>query len=591
MLDMSPTASRNARIDTANGQFKEGMAQLAKMSLTPEGRKQLEGEIYTTHKNALGKIKAETTREWVDMFDDLADTFGGKLGGVLGKFADGFEKIAEMMSGDLTGPAGMFAKLFKREGAYKDSASEFSLPKIGEAIKSPLSSLSKGFGDFKSMFSTDLATGLTKGLTKMQAGAQVGGMVAGVGDLLGLGKGFSKGASIGGTVGGLFGPIGSIVGSLGGGLLGSLFSKAPKGKAILTGAGESAISGNKASARTALTGTAASIQDGLASLASQIGGTVGAFNVSVGKYKDSFRVSSTGATNVDTKKSKKISGLVYEGKDEAAAIAAAIKDAIADGAITGLAPIVQKALAGLGADSAIQFAKDWKSAMDDYKSMTDPVGAAIDSIVTPLNGLRETMLKVGASTEDLTKIDEYRTLKLKNALKEQLSSLTDFLAALKGEGSGVTQMDQLNAKMAEFDTYKARIASGDSSVDQSAFTQLGQSIFSLAGDIYGTATGQFQAIRSMLTGTTQALADNVTKAFNTSAGFDVTKAAADTTTAAIQAQAASAAAHYQAQANSNAVQESWLKQIAQGIAKLGNNGTVAANGDLAYNGQYMGKTY
>jgi hypothetical protein len=201
------------------------------------------------------------------------------------------------------------------------------------------------------------------------------------------------------------------------------------------------------------------------------------------------------------------------------------------------------------------------------------------------------MVKVGASTEDLTKIDDYRTLKLKDALKQQLSSLTDFLAQLRGDGSGVSKLDQLNSKMKEFDALSARVKAGDTSVDQKAFTSLGQSIFGLAGDVYGTATSQFQDIRTMLIGTSQAFSDSITKAFNTAAGYDVANSATsiDNTTAAIQAQAADARSYYAAQAASNAVQESYLKQIA-----ANSNSTSVSSKSAsppAYNGRYIGSTY
>lgn len=594
LLEMSPTLGRIASANRAQADAKGARAQLADLTLSPEARKRAEQDIERTLSTALGKIAAETTREWVDQFDDLADYFGGKLGKVLGKFADGFDRIAQMMS-EPTGPAGFLAKLLNRESEYKTTAQGFGIDAIGKELKDPLKSLSTGFGDFKAMFSGDLATGLVKGLTKVQAGAQVGGMVAGVGDLLGLGKGFSTGSQIGGAVGGLFGPIGSIVGSIGGGLIGSLFgSKAKYGTASLTGAGDPAISGNKGSYEKAASGAAGSVQEGLAKLAAELGGTIGSYSLAIGQYKGNWRVRDEAFDGKLNFGGTSANGLHDFGDDEAAAIAYAIENAIKDGAIKGLDPLIQKALGALGADSAIQFAKDWKAAMDDYKSLTDPITAAIDAIVGPLDTLRETMVKVGASTEDLTKIDDYRTIKLKAALKEQLSSLTDFLDQLKGEGSGISKVDQLNAKMAEFSDYQTRIANGDSSVDQAAFTALGQSIFSLAGDIYGTATSQFQDIRAMLMGTTQSLADNVTKAVNTTAGFDVGNATTsiDNTTAAIQAQAAAQAAHYQQVAASNALQESYLKQIAANTnASAAVSSNRVASNDVAYNGRYMGQTY
>ncbi len=200
------------------------------------------------------------------------------------------------------------------------------------------------------------------------------------------------------------------------------------------------------------------------------------------------------------------------------AVAFAVKTAIQQGALQGLSDLAQKAVKTLDIDSAVQFVQDWNNVMKDFDSMTDPVAAAVKAITDPLDKMRATMVQVGASTEDLNKIDEYRTKKLDEALKAQLSSVNDFLKVLRGDNSGVSQLNQLNADMAEFNDYKTRIAAGDTSVDQGAFSSLGQDIFNLANSIYGTATSQFQDIRSMLTQTAQQLATNVTTAFNAAAG-------------------------------------------------------------------------
>lgn len=472
--------------------------------------------------------------QWVDAIDQIAGNFSGKFGDAIRGLATMFADLRLQGSGSDSSLFGGIAKLFggKVGEAYKDQGLT-NAGNLTSALANPLKGLSDGFGDFKKMF-TDPGQGgfaniLGRGLAKAGQGAAIGGAVGGIGSLLGLGKGFSTGANIGGTLGGLFGPIGGIIGSLGGGLIGSLFSSAPKGKAVLTGAGQSAISGNKGSVRDALTGTAGSVQSGLAQIAQSLGGAVGAFNVSIGKYKDGYRVSSTGASNVDTKKSNRISGLIYNGKSEAEAIAIAIKDAISDGAITGVAPIIQKALQTLGTDSAIQFAQDWKAAMADYKSLTDPLGVAVDGIINPMNALRDTMVKLGAGTEDMAKLEDYRSKKLNAALKEQVSGFQDILNQLNGDAGGVSDYAQLNANMKKFDQFRTDIAAGKS-VDQNDFTQLANDIISKAGNVYGTGTRDYQDIVKLLKGTTTGAMDNATKAFNSAAGINTD------TISAIQAQ-------------------------------------------------------
>jgi len=433
----------------------------------------------------------------------------------MGRVADFLSNVGNMIGGKLGEIFGEGGKLAGSIGDFRNTKDDIS------------DQFEKAFGN-----NSPFLKGIGKAVGGAMAGLQIGESIAGIGKLFGANQGFQTGSKIGGTLGGLTGnPLIAAGASILGGLFGSLFSSAPKGKAILTGAGQSVISGNKGSVRDQLTGTANSIQTGLANIAAQLGGTVGAFNVSIGKYKDSFRVSSTGSSNVDGKKTSRISGLLYDGKDEAQAIAIAIKDAISDGAITGIAPIIQKALQGLGADAAIQFAKDWTAAMDDYKALTDPVGAAVDSIIKPLDNLKKTMLQVGASSEDMAKFEDYRAKKLQAALKEQVSGFQSLLDNLNGDGGGVTALTQLTQNLAKLDSFKADLAAGKA-VDQDAFTALADKIMSGAGNVYGTNTSEFQDIIGTLKGLTTGAITNATTAFNAAAGSNsTTKAITDQTNA------------------------------------------------------------
>ncbi len=246
-------------------------------------------------------------------------------------------------------------------------------------------------------------------------------------------------------------------------------------------------------------------------------------------------------------------GLHDFGKDgEAAAIAYAIENAIKDGAITGLAPIIQKALNGLGADAAIQFAKDWTAAMDDYKSMIDPIGAAVDSIIKPLDALKATMLQVGASSEDMAKFEDYRGKKLNAALKEQVSGFQSILDDLNGDGGGVTALTQLTNNLAKLDAFKADIAAGKS-VDQSAFTDLASKIMSGTNDVYGTNTTEAQDIFASLKGLTTGAIGNATTAFNSAAGIT------NSTTAAIADQTNAVTATL-------GISNDYLRQIAEAVS-------------------------
>jgi hypothetical protein len=72
---------------------------------------------------------------------------------------------------------------------------------------------------------------------------------------------------------------------------------------------------------------------------------VGDFAVSIGQYKDYFRVSASGSSHVGDKYPNSAgSDILYDGTDQATATLIAIQNAIADGAIKGLSKAVQKAM-------------------------------------------------------------------------------------------------------------------------------------------------------------------------------------------------------------------------------------------------------
>ncbi len=192
------------------------------------------------------------------------------------------------------------------------------------------------------------ATDIGKGAGKALAGAMEGQMAAGVAGMLGI-KTSNTGGAIGGAIG-KFLPIpgGSIIGGLLGGVLGGLFGSktAPNASAIFSNSDTARVSGSSDEMRASLKGSASSITTGLKQIAEQLGGSLGAFTVSIGKYDDYYRVSSTETKTVGEKgySPGRVPGLIYDGKDEAAAIAAALVDAIKDGAIKGVSPAVSAAL-------------------------------------------------------------------------------------------------------------------------------------------------------------------------------------------------------------------------------------------------------
>jgi hypothetical protein len=487
--------------------------------------------------NAAADATTYFKTQWIDAIDQIASNFSGKFGEVLQGFGNMLQSLRQQGTSGDTSLFGGISKLFggKVESGYNDQGRD-NAAGLGSALSDPLKSLNTGFGDFKKMF-TDPGQGgfasvLGKGLAKAGAGMEMGTHADALMKGLGL-KSSKMGAQIGGGIGSLIGgPLGGLVGSIGGGLIGGAFKKAKYGTAVLNGSGDPTISGRGSAQKAAATGLAGSVQEGLASLAAELGGQLGKYAVSIGMYKDKYRVSTTGYGGKLGGKGNQTSslGITDFGKDgEAAAIQFAIEDAIKDGAITGLAPIIQKALSGLGTESAIQFAKDWTAAMSDYKSLIDPVGAAIDAIIKPLDALKATMLQVGAGTEELAKFEDYRSKKLSAALKEQVSGFQSLLDQLNGDAGGVSDYQQLTTNLGKLGQFRSDIASGKT-VDQTAYEGLANEIISKAGNVYGTGTTDYQDIVKLLQSTTTGAINNATKSFNSAAGVN-----ADTVNA-IQAQ-------------------------------------------------------
>ena len=537
----SPTVRSVMARTSANDDFDAQKTALVALrdagKLSPEEFKVANREIatdYTKRMAAANNIVADQfVKDFTDGIDALADIFGGALGDAIHKFSDALKTINANANGD--GPLNKLANMFGSDfggGFNKAFASMNDIPGAVKNLSKPLDALKDAFSGPQG----SAIKGLGAAIGGAMAGYQIGSAIGGVGQALGL-KHFADGAKIGGAIGGLTGnPIIAAAASVVGGLIQSIFYKAPAaGVSITDGTTKFQAKGNNGGAIDAVNLTAESIQKNLQSIASQLGGSVGTFGVSIGKRENNYRVLAEGGRDASVKYAQNNGTKLYDGTDEAKAIAIAVQNAIEDGAIIGLSDVVQKALKVLGADGAIAFAQQWNSVMQDMKSMLDPIGSAVDAIITPLKSLRDTMVKVGASTEDLNKIDQYRQLKLDQALKDQLSSIRDFLKALNGDNAGVTKLSQLNADQAKFADYQTRIAAGDSTVNQSDFTSLGNEILSLTGDVYGTATKEAQDIFAMLRDSAIGLEANITTAFNKAAG-DAPSTAVDSTTTAINAQ-------------------------------------------------------
>lgn len=475
--------------------------------------------------------------------------------------ADLFGSIADRLSGAL-------GKLFNQASGLARGFGDFESTKLDIGSK-----FDKAFGIGPN--ASPLVKGIGKAVGGAVAGAGIGEQIAGLGKALGV-KTSKVGGQVGGAIGGAaFGPIGAAVGGALGSIVGGFFKKTPKGAAVITSGTSSTVTGNKGSVRDSLTGSVSSLQGGLQSIAQQLGGELGDFRVSIGKYKDSYRVSSSGASNVDTKKSGKISGLVYNGKDEAAAIAAALQDAISDGAVTGISDLMQKALRAGSAnlDKAVQDAMRIKDFEAAYKEMFDPIAAGVESITGPLKALRETMIAVGASTADLTKVDEYRAKRLDQVLKDQVSGFQSILDDLNGDAGGVTALTQLTSNLDKFKGFQTDAAAGRL-VDQDAFKELAQKIISGTNDVYGANSSEAQGNFALIKSATNSALSNATNAFNNAANGGATNQAIAEQTNAIT--------------SGQGVTNDYLRQLLEAVQSGGALAANISNGGIGvYNGRLV----
>lgn len=352
---------------------------------------------------------------------------------------------------------------------------------------------------------------MKKSLGKAFEGAQTGTIVAGVSKMLGFNTS-TTGSQVGGAIGSLLPiPGGSIIGSVAGGILGGLFKKAPKGAAVITSAEEGgySVSGNKSGVRQNLTTASTSVQDALLSIADMLDASVGQFRVSIGEYKGWYRVSASGSGNVGDKKYPKWAGsdLVYDGQDAAAAVQAALRNAIADGAVTGISGAMQRAL---------------QSSSDVDKAVAEALKVReVEDILSGLGGTLERQFRefeaqakerVRIATQygfDVTKIEahnaEERAKLVSDILSSRVGSLQQLLEDLSFgalfEGSAAERRDKLITEIA---TAKGDAEKGvDGAADRLA--ELTRLLVETSREAYGTAGSEYAGDRASAIGTAEAI--------------------------------------------------------------------------------------
>ncbi|MFI8666881.1 hypothetical protein ACIGGE_10640 [Qipengyuania sp. NPDC077410] len=466
--------------------------------------------------------------EFADRIVELGELIGGKWGKAISGLGDLIYSLVDAARGDSfagMGPLGGIMDLFGRnmDGTLNNLGKGFqdgvsgSLEKLfkGETWTKPLQGMSDSFKGFKGSLGQifgkggDFMKGIGSVMGTLGAGAQMGSMVAGVGKAI-WGKFSNTGAQVGGALGNIFGPIGSLVGSTLGGIIGGLFKKTKYGTAVVTSNGVTARGRGQGNIDAAVE-SGNSITDTLARIADTLGGGVGSFGaLSIGTYKDKWRVSTSGRTGKMKGKYSDVTDFGKDGQEEAVRYALSV--AIQRGAITGIRASTNRLLKA-GGDIELQLEKAlrFEGVFKELAALKDPVQAAISGVNDEFKELKKLFTEAGASAAEWADLEEYRSLKMQELMKQETSTLRDILKELNGEAGGASPLALLTRDMAEFAKYQTDIAAGKS-IDQGEYSNLIGSILDNAS-IYGTNSVEYQNILDQLRGATEGAIENIENRF------------------------------------------------------------------------------
>lgn len=328
-------------------------------------------------------------------------------------------------------------------------------------------------------------------------GAGTGTQVAGLANAFGI-KLSSTGAQIGGAIGGMLPiPGGNLIGAIAGGILGAVFHKAKYGNASFQN-GVMNVNTNTSKLDATANSVGNDLSTGLDNIVQALGGTLGAFNVSLGQTDGKWRISTTGRTG---ELKSKYSDVKVFGEGDAAykqALNAAIVDAISDGAVQGLSDAVSRALrSSTDIDKAVKEAlkvkdleallkyggNDFLKALDDFKAVAD-----------------ERVRLAKAYGLDLLKVEKLnadeRTKLINDAIEQQVGSLKSLLEDLSFgalfEGSPAERRAKI---LAEISDAKADVDAGvTGAVDRLA--QLERQLVETSRAAFGTAGTEYATDRA-----------------------------------------------------------------------------------------------
>ncbi|WP_443970847.1 hypothetical protein [Sphingobium sp. CR28] len=481
--------------------------------------------------------------------DVIAHQFGPKLARILSIAAQNAEGGAagKFLTGVATGD-----KLFAEQlgGLLENSFSRI--------FGSNAENVGKSFG--KALGGAQLGSSIAGGVLGGNSNRTTSAIGGALGEVAGEALKKPLGAVLGKFAGAL-GPLGAIAGGLLGGALGGLFKKTQSGSAQLSGGGSGDIysSGTSGSRTKQANSLGLSVQSGLAQIAQQFGVDVGRFNVSIGTYKDNYRVSTTGSSKMggykgSASQNEQRYGLYDFGDDQAAAISYAILDAIRDGALEGLRSGTQRLLANsddinAGLSKALSFEQVFK----DLKRYNDPIGAALDDVNAKFRGLIKTFQEAGATTQEMADLEtlygKERADAIKQAGESTVSSLKALLSDLKVGETGLSLTTRLANARAAYDPLEARVRAGDQQAYEQ-YADAARTLLDIQRQISGSGQDYFDLLAKVTTLTGDAItateakytnAANAPSPFDTAPIVSATQAQTQTLVAALQPQLASIA--------------------------------------------------
>ena len=407
----------------------------------------------------------------------------------------------------------------KNTKASLSAAETFNM--IGERITTRLrsfgidipDSIGRKFGDILQAASL----GETAGSMFGSKGRSIGRGVGAVSSLLG-GSASAAFSSVAGPLAAaseINSMIGDIFGFEGGplGVFTGLLKKAKYGTAAIGMNQYGELSSNVTSGRgskqkAAAGGAADNVIGGIENIAEALDAEIsGAPNVTIGTYKDAWRVSTTGRTGKLKGKYSDVTDFGKEGAEEA--VAFAVQKSIEGSVITGISQASVNILkSGQDLEKAISKAVLIESIPKDLQRMLDPIGFAEAEVNKRFEKIVDALNEGGASAEQMAEAQRLYNLELADARENTpaaAQALKDFLSGMKaGSSSPLSLRDQEREARTVLDPYLGQINRGET-VNQEKYLAAAQTFLDIERQLYGSTAKYFDAFSEIQDATGRAI--------------------------------------------------------------------------------------